>query len=127
MSLELLVGLDEIAEADFADYLSSDDDPCRLPDPISALRRKVTEPVHQFAYLRVVTNILWLVENHMLEGSSTAQKISIAVMVLNTYPQLNDLKRHHYSACEDMYRLAFSRKLDYIRKMNETRCCCVIL
>ena len=79
MSLELLVGLDEIAEADFADYLSSDDDPCRLPDPISALRRRVIEPVHQFAYLRVVTNILWLVEGHMLEGSSVEQKISIAV------------------------------------------------
>lgn len=127
MSVELLVDLDEIDEADFADYLSSDDEPYKLPDPIAALRRKIKEPVHQFAYLRVVVNVLWLVEGHMLEGSSVAQKISVAVLVLDSYPQLNDLKQQHYSTCEDMYRLAFSRKLEYIRKINEPPCYCAIL
>jgi hypothetical protein len=127
MSAEL-IDLDLSVEESGA-YLSDDPAPCPLPNPIAKLRSLVVERISVYNYIRVVVNVIWLVENHMLPGSNIKQKINVAVMVLNTYPELNDLKAIHWSTCEDLYRLSFNKKLDYIRRASEPRicCCCQIL
>lgn len=126
MSIELLVDLDDIAEADFASYLSSDDEPCRLPSPISELRRRVIEPINQFSYVAIIINLIYLVEQHMIHGAAIHQKISVIVLVLDSWPELNDLRNVHWSTTEQLYKLAINRKLDYVRQQNQPRCCAIL-
>jgi len=128
MSVELLVdlSLSDIEEDAFIEYLGADSGVYPLPNPIEKLRSFIIEPITPYNLVPICINSMWLIEQHTMDADRR-QKIDLVCMILRSYPELNDEQHLFYSLVEKLYRAVDNRRLEQLRRLEEPRCCCVIL
>jgi len=100
--------------------MSSDDDEdsCYLlTDPILKLQRKIVERISVYNYLKICINVGWIVDAHLHEDATQAEKINLACLVLDSVHVLRPLRQYHHSMLESLYSLAdHPNKLERLRK-----------
>ena len=111
-----------------ADYLSdeSDDDtPYNIIHMaiLSNLTSAIIEPISRMNYLRVCINVIHVVTNCAKPETSRLGRIKMCIEILRTFPELQDLDDIHFSTIETIYRLAYTNKLDYIRRIERNISC----
>jgi hypothetical protein len=125
--VELLIDLD-LNVSDMGAYLSeSDVSPFTImPDPIEILRRHVVEPITSYNLVPITINCMWIVQKHTLVGTDTRQKINLCVLILKSFPELNDSRYLHYSIVEKLYLASKNRRLEKLRKLGKPQCCMIL-
>ena len=96
----------------------SDEDSCyELTNPIMKLQRKIVENISVYNYLKICINIGWIVDSHLLEDATLTEKITLAVLILDSIHILRQMRDIHFSMMESLYCLADNPdKLKRLRK-----------
>jgi hypothetical protein len=125
--VELLIDLD-LDLSDMGAYLSeSDISPFTImPDPIEILRRDVVEPITSYNLVPIAINCMWIVQKHTLVGTDTRQKINLCVLILKSFPELNDSRYLHHSIVEKLYAASKNRRLEKLRRLGKPQCCMIL-
>jgi hypothetical protein len=127
MSVELLVdlSLSDIEEDAFIEYLGADSGVYPLPNPIEKLRSFIIEPITPYNIVPIAINCMWLVEQHTIDANRR-QKIDLCVMLLQSFPELNDEQHLFHSLVEKLYRAVDNRRLEQLRLLEDPRCCVML-
>jgi hypothetical protein len=101
---------------------SSDDDTdyadCyTITDPVIVLQKKIIENLSPYNYLKVCLNVAHIVDNYLPDRSTQNQRISLAVLILDSIHDLRQLRPYNYSMMESLTDLAYHKeKLNPLRK-----------
>ena len=89
------------------DVSESDDEVIyALTDPVLQLQRQIIERLSVYNYLKVALNVAHIVDNSLPADAPRNQKISLAVLVLDSIHNLRQLRRYHHSTMECLVDLA---------------------
>ena len=114
---------------DFYDIKINKTDMTRIITLADTLSKKVIERITPYHYIRVITNIIHIVECHFYRKKThDYDKISLVVSIIHCFPELNDLQDVHYSIVEEMYMLMTNDRLKKIKTLyNAQNNCCIIV
>lgn len=94
------------------------------------LSREVIENISPYHYIRIITNIMHVVEKYYYRKKMCDyEKCSLVVSILHELPELNDLRDMHYSMVEELYMLMNNNRMKRIKRMYDAQPsgkCCII-
>ena len=103
-------------DADVSDTDSDSEPGTILTQPLIIIRERIIEPISPYNYVQIIVNVLWLVDELLGNDCCPEYKINLAVIVLDSYHELRQLRDVHWGCCESMLKLADNNKLHRLKK-----------
>ena len=94
----------------------------KFANPLPYLREGIlNHDVSVYTYMAVCVRVCYNVNQYVERATPPWERIDLAVLVLQSYKQLNSLSNVHHSTIESLYNLADTNNMKKIR--IKRKCC----